>query len=127
MASRPTCLLELVSLTPTLDGYHDSSGRMFGVVVLPGPSDVPRVLQKQPSDALLSKNKLAAQPIVWCVPYPRMWLTAWSPTKTLGRTSTTPTWSSWGVFFNIFVWRIAMICKSKQSSSAPTTLPAYGG
>ena len=26
MASRPTCLFNLVPLTPTLDGYHDSSG-----------------------------------------------------------------------------------------------------
>ena len=58
-------------LTPTLDGYHDSSGRMCGVVVLPGPSDVPRVLQKCPSAALPSKEKLAAHPIVWRVPYPQ--------------------------------------------------------
>ena len=47
MASCPTRLFELVPLTPTLDGYHDSSGRMFGGVVLPGPSAVPRVLQWQ--------------------------------------------------------------------------------
>ena len=55
MASRPTRLFELVPLTPTLNGYHDSSGRMCGVVVLPGPSAVPNVLQKQPSAALSSK------------------------------------------------------------------------
>ena len=41
MASRPTRLFELVPITPTLDGYHDSSGRMCGGVVLPGPSAVP--------------------------------------------------------------------------------------
>ena len=58
-------------LTPTLDGYHDSSGRMCGGVVLPGPSAVHRVLQKQPSTALPSKEKLAAHPIVWRVPYPQ--------------------------------------------------------
>ena len=52
MASRPTRLFELVPLTPTLDGYHDSSGRMCGGVVLPGPSDAPRVLQNQPSATL---------------------------------------------------------------------------
>ena len=71
MASLPTRSFELVPLTPTLDGYHNSSGRMCGGVVLPGPSAVPRVLQKQPSAALLSKNKLAANPIVWRVPYPQ--------------------------------------------------------
>ena len=71
MASRPTRLFELVPLTPTLDGYHDSSGRMCGGVVLTGPSAVPRVLQKQPSAALTSKEKLAAHPIVWRVPYPQ--------------------------------------------------------
>ena len=37
MDSRPTRLFELVPLTLTLDGYHDSSGRMCGGVVLPGP------------------------------------------------------------------------------------------
>ena len=71
MASRPTHLFELVPLTPILDGYHDSYGRMCGGVVLPGPSAVPRVLQKQPSSALPSKDKLAAHPIVWRVPYPQ--------------------------------------------------------
>ena len=71
MASRPTRLFELVPLTPTLDGYHNSSGRMCGGVVLPGPSDVPRVLQKQPSAALPSKEKLATHPIVWRIPYPQ--------------------------------------------------------
>ena len=71
MASRPTRLFELVPLTPTLDDYHNSSGRMCRVVVLPGPSDVPCVLQKQPSASLLSKDKLSAHPIVWRVPYPQ--------------------------------------------------------
>ena len=37
----------------------------------PGPSAVPRVLQKQPSAALPSKDKLAAHPIIWRVPYPQ--------------------------------------------------------
>ena len=71
MASRPTRLFKLVPLSPTLDGYHDSSGIMCGEVVLPGPSAVPRVLQKQPSAALPSKDKLAAHPIVWHVSYPQ--------------------------------------------------------
>ena len=70
MASRPTLLFELVPLTPTLDGYHDSSGRMCGGVLLHGPSAALRVLQKQPSAALPSKDKLSAHPIVWRVPYP---------------------------------------------------------
>ena len=69
MASCLTHLFELVPLTPILDGYHDSYGRMCGGVVLPGPSAVPRVLQKHPSAALPSKDKLAAHPIVWSVPY----------------------------------------------------------
>ena len=71
MASRPTRLFELVPLTLTLDGYHDSSGRMYGRVVITGPSAAPRVLQKQPSAALPSKDKLSAHPIVWRVPYPQ--------------------------------------------------------
>ena len=40
-------------------------------MVLPVPSAVPRVLQKQPSAALPSKDKLASHPIVWRVPYPQ--------------------------------------------------------
>ena len=71
MASRPTRSFKLVLLTPTLNGYHDSSGRMCGGVVLPGPSAVPRVLQKQTSASLPSKDKLATHPIVWRVPYPQ--------------------------------------------------------
>ena len=71
MASRPKRLFELVPLTPTLDGYHDSSGRMCGGVVLPGPSAAPRVLQKHPIADLPSKDKLTAHPIVWSVPYPQ--------------------------------------------------------
>ena len=71
MASRPTRLFELVCLTPTLDGYHNYSGRMCGGVVLPGPSAVPSVLQKQLSAALPSKDKLDAHPIVWSVSYPQ--------------------------------------------------------
>ena len=71
MASRPTRLFELVPLTPNLDGYHDSSGRMCWGMVLPGPSAVPCVLQKQPSAALPSKDKMAANPIVWRVTYPQ--------------------------------------------------------
>ena len=71
MVSRFTRLLELVPLTPTLDGYHNSSGRMCGGVVLPGPSAVPRFLQKHPSAALPSKDKLTAHPIVWRVLYPQ--------------------------------------------------------
>ena len=39
--------------------------------MLPGPSAVPRVLQKQPSAALPSKDKLSAHPIIWRVPYPQ--------------------------------------------------------
>ena len=38
--------------------------------MLPGPSASPSVLQKQPSAALPSKDKLAAHPIVWRIPYP---------------------------------------------------------
>ena len=71
MASRPTRLFELVPLTPTLTGYHNSSGRMWVGVVIPGPSAVPRVIQKQPSAALPSKDKLTVHPIVWRVPYPQ--------------------------------------------------------
>ena len=71
MASRPTRLFELVPLTPTLDGYHDSSGRMCGGVVLPGPSSVPCVLQNQPSTALPSKKNLVVHFIVWRVPCPQ--------------------------------------------------------
>ena len=70
MASRPTRLFELVPLTPTLDGYHDSYGRMCGGVVLPVPSAIPCVLQNQHSAALPSKDKLSVHPIVWRVPFP---------------------------------------------------------
>ena len=41
MASLPTRLFKLVPLTPSLDGYQKSSGRMCGGVVLPGPSSAP--------------------------------------------------------------------------------------
>ena len=44
MASRSTRLFKLVPLTPTLDGYHDSSGGMCGGVVLHGLSAVPHIL-----------------------------------------------------------------------------------
>ena len=71
LASRPTHLFELVPLIPTIDGYHDSSGRMCGGVVLPGTLAVPRFLQKQPRDALSSKDKPAAQPIAWRFLYPQ--------------------------------------------------------
>ena len=71
MTSCPTRLFEFVSLTPTLDGYHESSEILYGVVVLPGPSSVPCVLHNQPSAALLSKDKLAVHPIVWIVTYPQ--------------------------------------------------------
>ena len=42
-----------------------------GGFVLPGPSAVPCVLQKQPSATLLSKEKLDAHRIAWRVPYPQ--------------------------------------------------------
>ena len=71
MASRPNCLFELVPLIPTLDEYHDSSGRMYGGVVLPGTSAVPCVLQKQPSAALPSKEILSVHSIFWRAPYPQ--------------------------------------------------------
>ena len=108
MASCPTRLFELVPLTPTLNGYHDSSGRMCGGVVLPGPSAVPRFLHNQPSAALPSKYKLAAHPIVWRVPYPQDIVDRLVTYKNPGVTSTTRTWSSREVFFNIVVRRIPM-------------------
>ena len=91
MASRPTRLFKLVPLTPTLDGYHDYSGILCGGVVLPRPSAVPLVLQKQPSAALPSKDKLAAHPIVWRVTYPQDVVDPLVTYKNPGGTSTTPT------------------------------------
>ena len=108
MASRPTRLFELVPLTPTLNGYHESSGRMCGGVVLPVPSAFPCVLQKQPSAVLPSREKLAAHPIVWRVPYPQDIVNRLVTYKIPGVTSTTRTWSSREVFFNIVVRRIPM-------------------
>ena len=84
MVSHPTHLFELVPLTPTPNGYHDSSGRMCGVVVLPGPSAVP--VSCRSSLALLFRQRAnwLRTPLFGAFPTPRMWLTAWSPTKSRG-------------------------------------------
>ena len=49
VSKRPPWMYELVPLRPTVDGYHDASGYMFGGVVLPGPTATPRKLPPQPS------------------------------------------------------------------------------
>ena len=48
-----------------MGGYHDASGYMCGGVVLPGPTDIPRIFLLQPSDARQSPNPFVAHPIVW--------------------------------------------------------------
>ena len=108
MVSRPTCLFELVPLTPTLDGYHDSSGRMCGGVVLPGPSAFPRFLQKQHSAALPSKDKLDAHPIVWCVPYTQDIVDRLVTYKNPGGDINNSDLELTGGVFNIVVQRIPM-------------------
>ena len=108
MASHPTRLFELVPLTPTLDRYHDSSGRMCGGVVLPGPSAIPRVLQNQPSADLPSKDKLAAHPIVWRVPYPQDIINCLVTYKNPGGDINNSDLELAGGVFNIVVRRIPM-------------------
>ena len=41
---RPTQMNKLVPLRPTMDGYHDASGYMYGGVVLTGPTTTPQTL-----------------------------------------------------------------------------------
>ena len=41
VANCPARMYELVPLQPTVDGYHDASGYMYGGVVLPGPTAIP--------------------------------------------------------------------------------------
>ena len=108
MASRLTGLFELVPLTRTLDGYHDSSDRMFGGVVLPVPSAVPHVLQKQPSAALPSKYKLFAHPIVWRVLYPQDIVDRLVTYKNPGGDINNSDLELAGGVFNIVVMRIPM-------------------
>ena len=41
VAKRPTWMYELVPLRPTMDGYHDSSGYVYGGLVHPGAIATP--------------------------------------------------------------------------------------
>ena len=63
LANRPTCLYKLVTLPPTIDGYHDTSGTMCGGVLLLGPNSVTREIQAQPSTALSPPDLAAPHPI----------------------------------------------------------------
>ena len=71
VANRPTRMYELVTLRPTVDGYHDASSYMCGGVVLPGPTAIPRSLPPQPSAARPSPNPNRAHPIVWRMTLPK--------------------------------------------------------
>ena len=71
VANRPTRMYELVSLQPTVDGYHDASGYMCDGVVLKGPTAIPRIFPPQPSAARPSLNPNGAHPIVWRMPFPK--------------------------------------------------------
>ena len=71
VAKRLTRMYDLVPLCPTLDGYHDASGYMYGGVVLPGPTATPRTLLLQPSDVRPSPKLMGAHPIVWRMPFPK--------------------------------------------------------
>ena len=55
---RPTCLYELVLLTPTLVGAHDASGHGAGGVWLPADHAIPRTQQQ-------------THPIVWRMSFPK--------------------------------------------------------
>ena len=71
VANRPTRMYKLVPLRPTVDSYHDSSRYMYGGMVLPGPTAIPRILPLQLSAARPSPNPNRSHPIVWRMPFPR--------------------------------------------------------
>ena len=71
VANCPTRIYALVTLQPTVDGYHDASGYMCGGVFLPGPTAIPWILPPHPSAARLSSNPDGAHPIVWRMPSPK--------------------------------------------------------
>ena len=62
---RPTRLYELVSLLPTLDGYHDPAGYIRGEAVLLGPTEVLQNLKLHPSAAKATPDPMGAHPIIW--------------------------------------------------------------
>ena len=65
MDARPTRLFKLVSITLTIDGYHDTYGFMCGSVVLPGTTEVTKFLQWKPITYLLSPDLSDVHPIIW--------------------------------------------------------------
>ena len=69
VSNLPTHIYELVPLQPTVDGYHNASAYMCGSMVLPGPTDIPRILPPQPSAERPSPKPIAAHPIVWWKPF----------------------------------------------------------
>ena len=64
-------MYEIVTLRPTMDGYHDAYGYMCAGVVLPGPTYIPLSLPPQPSAARPSLNPNGAHLIVWRMPFPK--------------------------------------------------------
>ena len=67
----PTLIYELVPLQPTVGGYHDASGYVYGSMVMLGSTAIPRILLPQPSAARPSPNPISDHPIVWRAPFPR--------------------------------------------------------
>ena len=60
----PSRLYELVTLQPTLDGYHKASGYLCGGRVLLEPTVVLRTPQQNPSAAATPLNPVGAHPIL---------------------------------------------------------------
>ena len=71
LVNRPMRMYELVLLQPTVDGYHNASGYMCGVVVLSVPTAIPRSLRPLLSAARPSLNPNGAHTIVWHMPFPK--------------------------------------------------------
>ena len=53
-----------VFLPPTLNGYHKASGYMYREVVLPRPSEIPRIMQLQNNSGQKTPDTTEVYPIV---------------------------------------------------------------
>ena len=65
LSKRPRRLYEIVSLQPTMDGYHNTSEYFCVWEVPPGPTAVPRTPQPHTSTEAIPPEPAVAHPIVW--------------------------------------------------------------